>query len=66
MRGNEPFHLIDAIMAYEAGEATGDEVLALFAHLVKTRQAWMLQGHYGRTADALIDAGYIDEEGNIL
>lgn len=47
------------IIEYETGEATEEEFLSLFQYLVDTGQAWTLQGHYGRTAAALIDAGYI-------
>jgi hypothetical protein len=40
--------------------------LELFSELIKTGQAWRLQGHYGRTARAIIDAGYISKDGEIL
>lgn len=50
---------IDKIIAYEAGDLDEDETLALFQELVKTGLAWRLQGHYGRTAVALLDAGLI-------
>lgn len=56
---------IDNIIAYENGELTDQEVVYLFAELVKSGMAWTLQGHYGRTASALIEHGYIDQEGNV-
>ena len=52
---------VDAIIRYEAGELTDAEILALFQHLVETGLAWQLQGHYGRTAKALLEAGVITE-----
>jgi len=57
--------LVNNIIAYESGELTNQEVVYLFAELVKSGMAWTLQGHYGRTASALIEAGYIDREGNV-
>ena len=57
--------LVDKIIAYEQGELTDTETVELFAQLVKSGQAWSLQGHYGRIAKALIDNGYIDEAGNV-
>jgi len=53
--------LVGRLMAYEAGEmATEDEVLDFFQDLVDTGLAWQLQGGYGRTAAALIEAGHIE------
>jgi len=54
---------IDRIMAYETGELDEAGILQLFSELIKSGTAWTLQGHYGRTAKALIDAGYISEDG---
>lgn len=52
--------LIESLMRFEEGDMeTDDEVLDLFQGLVDTGLAWQLQGSYGRTAQALIDAGLI-------
>jgi len=58
--------LVDMIIAYETGELPTEDTLELFAKLVKTGRAWSLQGHYGRTAQTLIDEGYISKKGEIL
>lgn len=54
----------DKIIAYECGELDDEGIIELFQSLVNTGQAWSLQGHYGRTAQALIEAGYIKEKEN--
>ncbi len=50
---------INRILAFEQGELDEDEVIDLFQDLVNSGLAWQLQGHYGRTARDLIEAGYI-------
>lgn len=55
----KPYDVTSAIIAYESGELTDDEMLELFQELVRSGLAWTLQGHYGRTAVKLIDAGLI-------
>lgn len=52
---------IDAIIEYEQGELNEEATIDLFQELVSTGMAWQLQGHYGRTARALLDAGLIKE-----
>lgn len=54
----EAFDEIGQIIAYESGELGRDDVFKLFQHLIDNGHAWSLQGRYGRTAQALIDAGY--------
>lgn len=61
-----PFPVLDYILAFENGEATNEQVLDLFSYLIRTGQAWTLQGFYGRTANDLIEAGWLDTGGNIL
>jgi hypothetical protein len=51
--------MLDDIIAYEQGDLNEEDTVRLFQYLVDTGLAWQLQGHYGRTAQALIDAGYI-------
>jgi len=53
--------LLTAIISYEDGTLGDEETVELFQGLVDTGQAWLLQGHYGRTAVALIEAGLVKE-----
>jgi len=54
---------IDEIIKYEAGELNDEQTLCLFSNLIRSGMAWKLQGHYGRTAKALIDDGWLDGYG---
>jgi hypothetical protein len=56
----ESFDLVSNIIAFESGELEENEIIELFQHLVNTGLAWSLQGSYGRTASALIDAGLVE------
>jgi len=56
-------NITDKIIAYECGDIDEVGILQLFSELIESGRAWTLQGHYGRTASALIDAGYISEDG---
>ncbi len=58
-------NITDKIIDFECGLLDDTGVLELFAELISNGMAWTLQGSYGRTASALIDAGYIDRDGNI-
>lgn len=60
------FSELDFIIRYEAGELSDKDTLRLFSHLVRTGRAWHLQGHYGRTAGALIEDKWLDRQGRIL
>ena len=51
--------MIDQIIRYENGHMSQEEELVFFQGLVNTGLAWSLQGHYGRTAKALIEEGLI-------
>lgn len=60
------FNLVYSIMAFESGELDGLGVLELFSYLIRTGTAYTLQGFYGRHADALINDGWLDINGEIL
>lgn len=49
--------IVNDIIAYESGELDEADTIAFFQRLINTGMAWQLQGHYGRTAAALIEAG---------
>ena len=51
--------------AHSLCDYNDQEVVRLFADLIKSGMAWSLQGHYGRTATTLINEGWIDREGNV-
>lgn len=57
----EKFDEVGAIIAFEQGELNDEGVIELFQHLIDNGHAWSLQGFYGRTARALIDAGHVKE-----
>jgi hypothetical protein len=51
--------LVEQLIAYEEGQLTEDEEIALFRYLVETGTCWQLSGHYQRVAATLIEAGLI-------
>ncbi len=51
--------ITDGIVAFESGEATHEETVALFQRLLDTGTIHHLQGSYQRTMQALIDAGEV-------
>ncbi len=57
---------IDQIIAHEQGDLDIRGTVDLFSSLVKNGQAWILQGHYGRQAQALIDHNILSKNGEIL
>ncbi len=54
-----PYDQLGQIIAYEQGDLDDDATIVLFQHLVDNGMAWTLQGHYGRTAQRLIDEGVV-------
>ena len=54
---------VDFIIAYEDGELSEQEIIAGFQKGINDGSVWKLQGHYGRMASALIDAGYCTKAG---
>ena len=50
--------MINQVIAYEQGELDEDGIIDMFQELINSGLAWEMQGSYGRTAKALIDAGY--------
>lgn len=49
---------VSTIIDYENGELDDDDIIAMFQEMINDGSCWSLQGHYGRTAMALIKAGY--------
>jgi hypothetical protein len=52
---------VNKIVAYEQGDMDEEETIEFFQELMDTGLIWSLQGHYGRTAQAMVDAGLIGE-----
>ena len=51
--------MLEKIGAYESGDMSQDEEVGFFQELVDSGMAWHLQGHYGRHAMYLAEAGLI-------
>ena len=51
--------LVDQLIAYEEGQMTEDQQIALFQHLIDTGKCWHLEGHYHRVGATLIEVGLI-------
>lgn len=49
---------LDRMILWESGQLSGDDTVVLFQDLIDSGLVWQLQGTYGRTAQALIDAGF--------
>ena len=57
---NNQLDVMSGILDYEMGILEEEDTITLFQHLVDTGMAWQLQGHYGRTAQQMIEAGVIN------
>lgn len=57
---NRATDITGRIIDYEMGNMSETEIIKLFQDLVDTGMAWSLQGHYGRTAMRLIEAGLVE------
>jgi hypothetical protein len=49
--------LVGRMMAYEDGTMNKNEIIEFFQELIDEGIVWSLQGHYGRTANSLIENG---------
>ena len=65
MKTKRPYDVTGNIISYEQGELSGRATLTLFSHLIESGMINHLQGHYGRTAQALIDDNWLDRKGTI-
>ena len=54
---------INEIIMYEQGDLSDDDTIVLFQELIDSGDAWKLQGHYGRQAASLIEAGLCHKAG---
>jgi hypothetical protein len=45
------------VLAYENGTLDNSEMIEMFQYLLDTAMVWSLQGHYQRTAVALVEQG---------
>jgi hypothetical protein len=51
--------LTEMITEYESGNLDNDQTIKLFQELYDSGLVWNLQGHYGRLAYQMLEAGLI-------
>ena len=54
--------MTEQLIRYENDELSQQEIVVFFQELVDTGMAWQLQGHYGRTAQFLINEKLISDD----
>jgi len=59
------FDLVSFVIDYESGELDEEAIIEGFQHLIDSGDVWSLQGHYGRTAEALLGNGYCTAGGTL-
>ena len=57
---------MQVLFDYEDGKLDEIQSLILFSELLKSGLVWQLQGHYQRTAKALIEGGFLQFDGTII
>lgn len=57
---------MQVLFDYEDGKLDEIQCLFLFSELLKSGLVWQLQGHYQRTAKALIEGGFLEFDGTII
>jgi len=65
MKNTKAYDVVNRIIDYEMGHLDDAKTLRLFSELIKTGVVWNLQGHYGRTASAMIESGWLERDGTI-
>lgn len=55
---SKPYDDVDFMMDFEGGELSNEKIIDGFQRLINNGVVWKLQGCYGRTAKALIEAGH--------
>lgn len=58
--------LVTMIIDYENNELSGNGIVLLFSELIANNLFGELQGSYGRSAEQLVNDGWLDWNGNIL
>jgi hypothetical protein len=58
--------MVQAIIDYESGQMSHDDIIYFFGELVSTGFIHAMQGHYQRTASDLIEQGILSEDGEVL
>lgn len=59
------FEACGIIEGFTGANPSAKQTVKAWAYLIKTGACWSLQGWYGRSAQHLIDGGYITKSGRV-